>query len=102
MTPLRQRMLEDLQIRNYSPATVRCYVRSVADFAKHFKRSPDQRGSEEIRSWQLYLLRDKGVKLSSYIQSVCGLRFFLVLLHQHLEPEDRDRTDSVTQIREET
>src|ERR1039458_4984543 len=76
MTPLRQRMLEDLQIRNYSPSTVRCYVRSVADFAKHFKRSPDQLGSEEIRSWQLYLLRDKGVKISSYIQSVCGLRFF--------------------------
>lgn len=64
------------QIRNYSPSTVRCYVRSVADFAKHFKRSPDQLGSEEIRSWQLYLLRDKGVKISSYIQSVCGLRFF--------------------------
>jgi integrase/recombinase XerD len=76
MTPLRQRMLEDLQIRNYSPSTVRCYVRSVADFAKYFKRSPDQLGSEEIRSWQLYLLRDKGVKISSYIQSVCGLRFF--------------------------
>ena len=76
MTPLRQRMLEDLQIRNYSPATVRCYVRSVADFAKHFKRSPDQLGSEEIRSWQLYLLRDKGVKISSYIQAICGLRFF--------------------------
>jgi site-specific recombinase XerD len=69
-------MLEDLQIRNYAPSTVECYVRSVADFAKHFKRSPDQLGSEEIRSWQLYLLRDKGVKISSYIQAVCGLRFF--------------------------
>src|ERR1039457_1314421 len=76
MTPLRQRMLEDLQIRNYAPSTVECYVRSVADFARHFKRSPDQLGSEEIRSWQLYLLRDKGVKISSYIQAICGLRFF--------------------------
>jgi len=76
VTALRQRMLEDLQIRNYAPSTVECYVRSVADFAKHFKRSPDQLGSEEIRSWQLYLLRDKGVKISSYIQAVCGLRFF--------------------------
>jgi integrase/recombinase XerD len=65
MTPLRQRMLEDLQIRNYSPSTVKSYVRSVADFAKYFKRSPDQLGSEEIRSWQLYLLRDKGVAISS-------------------------------------
>lgn len=88
MTPLRQRMLEDLQIRNYSPSTVRCYVRSVADFAKHFKRSPDQLGSEEIRSWQLYLLRDKGVKISSYIQSVCGLRFFYTnTLHRKVEIE---------------
>lgn len=76
MTALRQRMLEDLQIRNYSPSTVECYVRSVADFAKHFKRSPDQLGPEEIRSWQLFLLKEKGVKTSSYIQAVCGLRFF--------------------------
>jgi site-specific recombinase XerD len=69
-------MLEDLQIRNYAPSTVECYVRSVADFARHFRRSPVQLGSEEIRSWQLYLLRDKGVKISSYIQAICGLRFF--------------------------
>ena len=88
MTPLRQRMLEDLQIRNYAPGTARCYVRSVADFAKHFNRSPDLLGSEEIRSWQLYLLRDKGVKISSYIQSVCGLRFFYTnTLHRKVEIE---------------
>ncbi len=88
MTELRQRMLEDLQIRNYSPSTVKSYVRSVADFAKHFKRSPDQLGSEEIRSWQLYLLKDKGVAISSYIQSVCGLRFFYTnTLHRKVEIE---------------
>jgi integrase/recombinase XerD len=88
MTPLRQRMLEDLQIRNYSPSTVRCYVRSVADFAKHFKRSPDQLGSEEIRSWQLHLLRVKRVRISSYIQSVCALRFFYTnTMHRKVEIE---------------
>ena len=76
MTLLRQRMLEDLQIRNYAPATMECYVRSVAEFAKHFNRPPDQLGPEEIRSWQLFLIREKRVKLSSYIQAVCGLRFF--------------------------
>jgi integrase/recombinase XerD len=75
MTSLRQRMLEDLQIRNYAPSTARCYVRSVAEFAKHFKRSPDQLGPEEIRSWQLFLLKEKRVKISSYIQAVCALRF---------------------------
>jgi site-specific recombinase XerD len=69
-------MLEDLQIRNYAPTTVDCYVRSVAEFAKHFNRSPDQLGPEEVRSWQLFLIREKKVKISSYIQAVCGLRFF--------------------------
>ena len=56
MTALRQRMLEDLQLRNYAPSTVECYVRSVAEFAKHFNRSPDLLGAEEIRSWQLFLI----------------------------------------------
>jgi integrase/recombinase XerD len=76
MTLLRQRMLEDLRIRNYAPTTVDCYVRSVADFAKHFNKPPNQLGPEEIRSWQLHLLDEKHVKRSSYIQALCGLRFF--------------------------
>jgi integrase/recombinase XerD len=76
MTPLKQRMLEDLHIRNYAPSTVRCYVRSIAEFAKHFKKSPEHLGPEEIRKWQLYLRDEKKLKLSSYIQAVCALRFF--------------------------
>ncbi len=76
MTALRQRMLEDLRIRNYAPTTVECYIRSVAEFAQHFNKPPDQLGPEEIRSWQLFLLKEKRVKLSTYIQAVCALRFF--------------------------
>jgi integrase/recombinase XerD len=76
MTALRQRMLEDLRIRNYAPTTVACYIRSVAEFAQHFNKPPDQLGSEEIRSWQLFLLNERRVKLSTYIQAVCALRFF--------------------------
>jgi integrase/recombinase XerD len=76
MTLLKQRMLEDLRIRNYAPTTVDCYVRSVTDFARHFNKPPDQLGPEEIRSWQLHLLNEKHVKQSTYIQAVCGLRFF--------------------------
>ncbi len=49
MTPLRQRMLEELQRRNYSSKTIRLYLRHVAEFAKHFHRSPDQLGAEDIR-----------------------------------------------------
>src|SRR6202167_1515561 len=76
MTSLRQRMLEDLRIRNYAPSTVTCYVRAVAQFAKHFNKSPDHLGPDQIRLWQLYLLKEKGFKLPSYIQAISGLRFF--------------------------
>jgi integrase/recombinase XerD len=75
MTALRKRMLEDLQIRNYAPTTVAAYIRSVAEFAKHFGKSPELLGSEQIREYQLYLVKEKGVSLSSYIQAVCALRF---------------------------
>src|SRR5580658_7742879 len=86
MTALRQRMLEDLRIRNYAPTTVSSYIRSVDDFAKHFDKPPDQLGSEEIRSWQLFLLNEKRVKLSTYIQAVCALRFFYQnTLHRRIE-----------------
>lgn len=86
MTALRQRMLEDLRIRNYAPATVACYIRSVAEFAQHFNKPPDQLGPEEIRSWQLFLLKEKRVKLSTYIQAVCALRFFYQnTLHRRIE-----------------
>jgi site-specific recombinase XerD len=76
MTELRKRMLEDLHIRNYAPTTVECYIRSVAEFAQHFNKPPDQLGPEEIRSWQLFLRNERQVKLSTYIQAVCALRFF--------------------------
>jgi site-specific recombinase XerD len=69
-------MLEDLRIRNYSPSTVRGYIRCIADFAEHFNESPEKLGSEEIRSYQLFLLNQKRVKLSTYIQYVCALRCF--------------------------
>lgn len=76
MTPLRQRMLEELQRRNYSPKTIRLYLRHVAEFAEHFHRSPDQLGAEDIRQYQLFLIREKKLAWSSYNQIVCALRFF--------------------------
>lgn len=54
MTPLRQRYVEDLQVRNYSPRTVQCYVHHVASFAKHFGRSPEQLGPEEVHAYQVF------------------------------------------------
>ena len=76
MTPLRQRMLEDLQIRRYSPTTIRIYLRAVAEFARHFGKPPDQLGAEHIRLYQLFLIKEKKVSLPTYIQMVCALRFF--------------------------
>jgi len=75
LTPLRQRMLEDLQIRNYSPHTVDAYLRAVAQFAKHFRTAPDRLGAEHIRTYQLHLLHQQ-VSESVFIQTVCALRFF--------------------------
>ena len=55
MTPLRQRMEQDLQLRNYAPKTIERYVDCVAAFAKHFHTSPDRLGPEHIRTYQHYL-----------------------------------------------
>jgi integrase/recombinase XerD len=76
MTPLRQRMVEDMQLRNYSPLTMHCYLRCVADFARHFGASPAHLGPEQVRSYQLFLLQDNQVSWTSVVQTVCALRFF--------------------------
>jgi integrase/recombinase XerD len=76
MTPLRQRMLEDLQLRNYSPQTIHCYLRCVAAFAKHFGLSPEHLGPEQVRIYQLFLVQEKQVSWPSVVQTVCALRFF--------------------------
>ncbi len=56
MTPLRQRFIDDLRLRNYSPTTIETYVGRRRRFAKHFGRSPEVLGPEEIRAFQLDLL----------------------------------------------
>src|SRR5664279_143980 len=78
MTHLRQRMLEELQRRNYSPATIRSYLRCVAEFAQHFPRSPDQLGADDIRQFQLFLIKQRRLAWSSYNVFVSALRFFYV------------------------
>lgn len=65
MTPLRQRMLEDLRIRNMSAKTQDTYVGQVAQFAKYFGRSPELLGPEKIRRYQLHLLHDEKAAWSS-------------------------------------
>ena len=74
MTPLRQRLIEDLQLRNRTPSTIETYVRQVRNFAAHFGRSPEQLGPEDIRAYQLHLLQRR-VSWSAFNQCVCALRF---------------------------
>src|SRR5262245_13940932 len=74
MTTLRQRMIDDLRIRNYSPRTIEAYIPRVAEFAAYFRRSPDVLGPEEVRAYQVHLL-DRGVSWSHFNQSVCALKF---------------------------
>ena len=75
MTPLRRRMIEDLKLRNLAPRTIQSYVSRVAAFARHFGRSPEDLGRDEVRSYLLYLVREKRVCWSTYNQTVAGLRF---------------------------
>jgi len=83
MTPLRQRMLEDMQIRNLSPLTQRAYVEHVSRFARHFGRSPALLGPEEIRTYQVYLTSEKKLAPSTIIVAVAALRFlYMVTLHK--------------------
>jgi site-specific recombinase XerD len=75
MTPLRQRFLDDLRLRNYSPRTQQTYVDHIARFARHFHCSPDRLGPEEIRTYQLHLLQQQA-SWSVFNQAVCALRLF--------------------------
>lgn len=76
MTPLRQRYINDLRLRNLSPRTIKCYVAHVAAFARHFGRSPEHLDQEHIRQYQLHLRDVKQASWSLFNQAVCALRFF--------------------------
>lgn len=78
MTHLRKMMLEELQRRNYSAITTRNYLRVVTDFAKHFGKSPDKLGLNELRTYQAYLLRERKLTPGTVINQVAALRFFFV------------------------
>lgn len=75
MTPLRQRMIEELRRRNYGDRTIETYVRAVAAFALFFKRSPTLLGPDHIRQYQLYLRDERRLSFSTYNTVTCALRF---------------------------
>src|SRR6516164_705398 len=75
MTPLRQRMIEDMKLRNYAPLTIKVYVLRAAAFAKHFGKSPERLGAADVRASLLYLVQGKHASWSYYDQALAALRF---------------------------
>lgn len=75
VSPLRRRMIDDMTLRNLSPATQRSYLHAVAKFSQHFNRSPDRLGLEDVRAFQVYLV-SQGISWPALNQTVCALRFF--------------------------
>lgn len=83
MTPLRQRMIEDMRIRDFSKHTIAAYISAVYRLAKYYRRSPDQLDREEIRAFLLDLVKlveQQKLSWSYYSQVLCALRF----LYRHV------------------
>lgn len=90
MTQLRQRMVDELQRRNFSPSTIRGYLRSVRDLAAYFHRPPDQLGPEEVRQFQLHMLRDQKLATGTVANRLAALRFFFKKTLKRHDPEFDD------------
>lgn len=75
ISPLRRRMVDDMTIRNLSPASQRSYIHAVSKFSRYFGRSPDTLGLDEVRDFQVHLVA-QGVSWAALNQTVCALRFF--------------------------
>ncbi len=76
MSPLQQRMLEDMQLRGLSARTQQAYARAVWQLAQHYHRSPDQLSEEELRRYFLYLTNEKKLARPTATIALCGIKFF--------------------------
>ena len=75
VSPLRQRMIDDMKIRNMAQNTQKAYVRAVQNFSRRFMKSPDKLSFENVREYQLHLI-SRGLQMASIIPIMCGIRFF--------------------------
>jgi len=76
MSPLQQRMLEDMQLRGLSARTQQAYARAVWQLAQHYQRRPDQLNDEELRQYFLYLANEKKIARPTATIALCGIKFF--------------------------
>jgi integrase/recombinase XerD len=91
MSPLRRRMIEDMTVRNLSPATQRSYLHAVAKFSRFFGRPPDRLGLDDVRAFQVHLV-STGISWPALNQTVCALRFFYGVTLGHGEIPERSAT----------
>ena len=91
MTPLRQRVLDELQRRNYAKDTARAYVLAIKQFAEYFGKSPERLGGEEIRRFELHLLKDRKLAPGTVEGRMSALRFLYkkVLKRRDIAYDDR-------------
>ena len=82
ISPLRRRMIEDMTVRNLSPATQQSYLNAVSKFSRYFGRSPDRLGLEDVHAFQLRLVAT-GISWPALNQIVCALRFFALCGRPH-------------------
>jgi integrase/recombinase XerD len=75
ISPLRRRMVEDMTVRNLSPATQRSYLYAVAKFSRFFGKSPERLDLEDVRTYQVHLA-SQGIAWATLNQTVAALRFF--------------------------
>ena len=94
MTHLRKMMLEELQRRNYSENTTRCYIRAVEDFARRFNCSPDRLGPRHIREYQAELFQKRKLSAGTRGDPSGG---FAVLLHQDAQEGLEHRRNSLSE-----
>ena len=89
MTPLRQRFIEDMQLRNFAPTTQRSYVHYVAEFARYFRRSPEQLDLEAVRHYQLHLMEQCKLSAASVNTFTSAVQFlYLTTLEMPWSKED--------------
>ncbi|MBY3259936.1 tyrosine-type recombinase/integrase [Rhizobium laguerreae] len=88
ISPLRRRMIDDMTIRNLSPATQRSYLHAVTKFSRYFGCSPDRLGLEDVRAFQVHLV-SSGLSWPALNQTVCALRFFIGVTLGHAEIPER-------------
>ncbi|MBX9751409.1 MAG: site-specific integrase [Roseococcus sp.] len=88
MSALRRRMIDDMTLRNLSPATQRSYLHAVTKFSRHFGCPPDRLGLEDVRSFQVHLV-SQGISWPALNQTVCALRFFYGVTLDHAEIPER-------------